>query len=216
MCPIPLLSKMPMGIKARDLCIWIALFIAMVMLVSGIVNIITDIYAFQIISRVTLVAYIIALIPLLKYQFYDMPKARHNSQQLGLKMVVLLPIPVSWGQLITGHRLNGQVVKAYELHLTDSRKRSNQQIIELLNSDLNKLAGMSELTNCLLLWETHVPIPIRYRNLLRRQRQLNKAVWEKGRWPIPSPPGTGKMLKKNKAHVRRAALIVPKMGGKDN
>lgn len=192
-----------MGTKVRDLSGWAVICTLMLFVLT-----------LKISFKISVVFYILALLALIPLGMFliGCKNAKRQAKELGLHLLVLLPVPVWWANKITLNKVNGnpRPRRAYEIHLVDNSKRylwDNQKIIR---DDLNRLADLTQLEGCLLFWETHVPIPSMFRKLVRDQIVKGRAVWEPGRWPIPSPPFMGRLFKKNKEHVRRGALIVPR------
>lgn len=144
----------------------------------------------------------------LHYLIY-VPLARRASRRLGLKHVVLLPVPVRWARFlirISGGRIDtAGVRRAFEVHVEVPRGLGLTDFCRLLGLDLalaNRLFPRS-----LFVWETAAPLPAPFRALVRREAARGRAFWARGGWRVPRFPLTGLDLKKGT--VRRGAVVAP-------
>lgn len=186
-----------MGTKGRDLSVWLVLG-------SGSLAVVTVPLSIKI-AAIFMTIFMLSLIGYVIF-FRQCHQAQKRARGLGLKAIVLLPLPVWWARLIARYRVKGEIRGAFEIHLSLKGLMPVTDIQKAINCDLDILAGLDSLTDCLFIWETHIPLPAKYRRLIRQLRETGAAVLEPGRWPIPSPPTMGVYLKRHKAHVKKGFL----------
>ena len=140
----------------------------------------------------------------LHYLVY-VPRARRASRRLGLARVVLLPVPPWWAKALlrlSGRRIDlSGVRRAFEVHVDGSRAAGVAEFCRVLERDLDLAARA--FPGELFVWETAVPLPARFRALVREEARRGRAVWEKGRWPVPVFPPR----RRAKGTVRRGAVV---------
>lgn len=190
-----------MGSKGRDFVLWLFLLVTATAVAGGasIKKLEAPLFAIQLTLAAVLGYY---------YLVYK-PRAIKESEQKGLKVLVLLPLSRWWANCLirlSGHKLKQRGLKAFEIHLLpEIPKKDLLPFLKDLAEDLELL--QKEMAGCLFLWETSIPVPFKFRKLLRTSSKKGMAFWEKGRWPIPAVPGTCKGIKKDKAHY--GAIIAP-------
>jgi hypothetical protein len=142
----------------------------------------------------------------LHHLVYD-PLARRASRRLGLARVVLLPVPPWWAKALlrlSGRRIDlSGVRRAFEVHVDGSRAAGVAEFCRVLERDLDLAARA--FPGELFVWETAVPLPARFRALVREEARRGRAVWEKGCWPVPVFPPRWRA----KGAVRRGAVVAP-------
>ncbi|MGB9886819.1 MAG: hypothetical protein ACPLRW_07475 [Moorellales bacterium] len=142
----------------------------------------------------------------LHYLVY-VPRARRAGRRLGLSRTVLLPVPLWWAKALL--RLSGQridlsgVRRAFEVHVDGGRAAGIGEFCRELERDLDLAARA--FPGQLFIWETAVPLPARFRTLVREEVRRRRAVWERGGWPVPGfAPWRGP-----RGAVRRGAVVAP-------
>jgi len=179
---------MHIGNKGRDVCIWL-------FLVLGILTVATRSLEMHALACV-------AAAGICYYQLLRVPLSKRWSRRMGLRVVVLVPLNVSWAMLLTGFRIHARPRRAWEVHIVGARKETF-----LADVDADLALVERRFPGCLFLWETSAPIPARVRALIRRAEKEGRGFWRRGGWPIPRPPGTSRELVKE--HVRHGALYLP-------
>jgi hypothetical protein len=180
-----------MGTKGRDALLW--LFFAL-MLASILIHTVAK-------------TFFVAALPeaafFLHYCAREHPKAVRKSRNMGMRMVVLLPVQAFWARLLLhldGERM-GRFCVAYEVHIK-SEKRNLGEHLQILASDLEIAARM--FPGALFIWETSAPLPLSIRRMIR-QGSPGAAFLKRGRWPVPRIPFTGRDL--SEGHVKHGAII---------
>lgn len=136
-----------------------------------------------------------------------LPGARCKSRKLGLRHVVLLPVPVWWATFlirISDGRVKAAGVKrAFEVHVEAPRGLTASGFCRLLERDLDLANRL--FPGCLFLWETSAPLPATFRALVRREAAAGRAFWKRGGWRVPGFPS----CRKRKGTLRRGAVVAP-------
>lgn len=189
-----------MGVKGRDMLLWLfwgETIMSLACLLGGYVRPGYFFFAGQVILTVIL----------FYWRYLTRKTAARMSSNLGLKAVGLVPLRRGWvGFLIwlSGHRLEGRWIKAYEVHLLPRAKKTSLTLfLEEMAADLEFLKA--RMPGCLFMWETSAPLPASIREYVRGQAERGMAIWEKGQW-FPGPPGAGKDIKKSRC--RYGCVIV--------
>lgn len=185
-----------MGVKGRDIALYL-FFISAALVMTG-----SPIH-FPVIPFFCIV--LVTVIMSLYYYVY-LFRARKQSRKMGLKCVVLLPLNSGLVKLllrIIGRKIRGRYRRAFEIHIEVSTGLTLGEFLKMLDGDLNLMKF--EMSGSLFTWETSAPVPASMRSFIRKKAKEGKAIWEKGGWPIPRFPFTGRNIKKDK--LRRGILI---------
>ncbi len=181
-----------MGTKGRDALLW--LFFAL-MLVAILIHAA---------AKTLFVVAVLDAALFLYYCAWEHPSAVRKSKEMGMRIVVLLPVNVSWAKLLL--RLDGDRVGcfcgAYEVHIKGG-KQSLGDYLRLFTSDLE--IAQRTFPGAIFMWETSAPLPLFVRRLIRQGTAVGSAFLKDGRWPIPRFPFTGRHEKKGR--VRHGAII---------
>lgn len=170
-----------MGVKGRDLLFWP--YIAF-----GLVTVVLSLEGYKIVSLLTLTIMLLFLIPLAGF-YYRVRLAKRKSKELGLKVILLLPVSKGYIKWLFKHSqdtLDKPFEQAFEIHVNTQKKLDTRDFTRMLREDLKYL--QDNLTCTLLIWETNVPIPQYFRQLIKWAEVQGLAFWKRGRWPIMVPP----------------------------
>ena len=187
-----------MGVKGRDLALYV-FFLSSAAVVAGGLMGSSATYPLSFVALFTGAAAL--------YYFYYLAEARKFSRRLGLKCVVLLPLNCGWARLLlfaAGKKIRGRIRRAFEIHVEAPPGSTLSEFLKTLDADLN--LAKDELPGALFMWETSAPVPASIRSLIREKSREGNAFWEKGGWPVPRFPLTGRDLEKSR--VRRGAILV--------
>ena len=181
-----------MGTKGRDACLWLFFSLAFAcVLAKGPAR------------YVVLTAMLCAAALILRYYSWYLPRNISKGRDIGLIMVVLLPVAPSWARILL--RLDGERMEyfsdAYEVHIR-SGKQSLGGYLQKLASDLEIVAV--SFPGALFMWETSAPLPLSIRRMIR-QGSPGTAFLKKGGWPIPRFPLTERDLKQGR--VKHGAIL---------
>ncbi|AEG14443.1 hypothetical protein Desku_0843 [Desulfofundulus kuznetsovii DSM 6115] len=186
-----------MGVKGRDLLLYVFFISAFVFIAGRLAGLPVEFF-----SWVSMVSGVVAL----GYLPY-IQKARRMSREVGLDCVVLLPLYYSWAELLirsAGKKISGRGRRAFEVHVEVPGNLTLNEFLKKLDRDLN--LARSKLPGSLFIWETSAPLPASIRKLIRTAEEQGSAFWEKGGWPLPRFPFTGRNIKKNR--LRRGAILI--------
>ena len=182
-----------MGTKGRDVCLWLFFtLIVACLLFSGIARIV--IFA---------VALLMAMGILYYYTWY-LPGAIKRSRNMGLSMIVLIPLNALLARLLL--QLDGERMSfrgAYEVHIKNGEKYALGDYLKLFTSDLE--TARRTLPGSVFIWETSAPLPLFVRRLVRQGSADGSAFLKNGGWPVPRFPFTELELKKGR--VKHGAII---------
>ncbi len=177
-----------MGTKGRDIVFW--LFVLSITGATLLGN-----------KSLFWIAFVFALI-LGCYQVFYLTWSINKSRRGNLEIVVLLPIwwpfTLLYGSFVRGY-INGKWRQTYEIHITCKDPRG---LVSKLEEDL---LFMKDNMTGLFLWETSVPVPARFKRLIKEYSKNKKAFWIRGSWPIPKMPLSGMQIVKK--HVRHGAVL---------
>jgi hypothetical protein len=180
-----------MGTKGRDACLWLFFALIFSIPLHGLAK-----------AVIAVVLLLLALSFLYHCAWY-LPGAVRKSRELGLRMVVLLPVNPFWARMLL--RLDRESLDsfrgAYEVHLK-SGKQDLGDFLQALASDLGIAA--KTFPGALFLWETSAPLPLAIRRMIR-QGSSRTAFLKQGGWPVRRFPGTGRDMRKGR--VRHGAII---------
>lgn len=185
-----------MGAKGRDIALYLFFISAALGITGSLINL--PVIPFFCIATVTGIMSL--------YYYVYIFRARKQSRKMGLKCVVLLPLSYGLVQLllhITDRKIRGGYRHAFEIHIEAPTGLTLGDFLKMLESDLNLMKV--KMAGSLFAWETSAPVPASMRRLIKQKTKEGKAFWEKGGWPIPSFPFTGRNIKKDK--LRRGFLL---------
>lgn len=191
-----------MGVKGRDLALYLFFLSAAAAITEGLAGFPKA----RLFSLVAIFAFAAAL-----YYFPYFLLARKFSRRLGLKCVVLLPLNCGWARLLlfaAGKKIRSRIRRAFEIHIEALPGLTLGEFLKMLDADLN--LAKNKLPGSLFIWETSAPVPASIRNLIKEKSREGNAFWEKGGWPFPRFPFTGRNLKKSR--LRRGAILVEEKG----
>ncbi len=181
-----------MGTKGRDTCLWLFFALMFTMPLHG---------------RAKVVIFAVLLLLALSFLYHCvwyLPGAVRKSREMGLRMVVLLPVNPGWVRVLL--RLDGERMRrfrgAYEVHIK-SDKQNLGDFLQALASDLDIAA--KTFPGTLFMWETSAPLPLFVRRLVRQGSADGSAFLKNGGWPLPGFPFTVRHLKKGRA--KHGAII---------
>lgn len=126
---------------------------------------------------------------------------RKWSRSLGLKHVVLLPIPCVQAKaliFLSGEKIKGSPRRAFEVHV-EVKGMGLAEFLKGLSRDLALV--QKKLPGSLFIWETTAPIPAFVRSLIKEKRLKGEAFWKEGRWVVPRFPFTARDMKKGKIRI---------------
>ncbi len=151
-----------MGTKGRDSCLWLFFtLIVACLLFNGLARIV--IFA---------VALLMALGILYYYTRY-LPGATKRSRNMGLNMIVLLPLNALLARLLL--QLDGARMSfrgAYEVHIKKGEKHTLDDYLKLFTSDLEIVRRT--FPGSVFMWETSAPLPLLVRRLVRHWRSCRR------------------------------------------
>ncbi len=197
-----------MGTKGRDLLIWIYI---LAILLSIALNLTGYLHYGSIFLDIALATFL----PIAWFYFVTLKFASKKSKRLGLDLIMLVPIYTWWAKIFTRRTLAipETVRKGYEVHFrTDIPEYSLQIYLQLLDKELTKIANMDDMVKALVLWESHIPVPSRFRKLITEQNKKNQAFYTKGGWGIPYPPFVSPHLRKNRRRIHKGAYYISRKG----
>jgi hypothetical protein len=182
-----------MGTKGRDICLW--LFFALIMaclLANGAIRI--PIFAMALLMALGILHY---------YTRY-LPNAIKSSRNMGLNMIVLLPLNTFLARALL--QLDGERISfcgAYEVHIRKGEKHALGDYLRLFTLDL-EIARMAS-PGSVFVWETSAPLPLFVRRLVRQGSADGSAFLKRGGWPLPKFPFTETDLQSGR--VKHGAII---------
>jgi hypothetical protein len=182
-----------MGTKGRDICLWLFFTLIMACL---LINGIARIFIFA-------VALLMAMGIMYYYTRY-LPGAIKRSRNMGLSMIVLLPLNALLARLLL--QLDGERLSfrgAYEVHIKKGKKPALGDYLKLFTSDLEIVRRACP--GSVFIWETSAPLPLFVRRLVRQGSADGSAFLKNGGWPVPRFPFTELELKKGR--VKHGAII---------
>lgn len=190
-----------MGTKGRDILIW---FSFMAIILSSALSLL----GYSMAGRLFIFISVLSTLLIMWHLSKGMLRAEKNSARMGLNIVMLMPV-YKWLALgfVMG-KIKGNIKKAYEIHFrTDVVKNSLNEYLQVLDRDLVMLSESTSMLGALVMWESHIPVPSRFRRLIRTKEAEKEAFYVKGGWGIPYPPFVNPMLKKNKSRVYHGAFL---------
>lgn len=194
-----------MGTKGRDLVIWVFYIISILEVVLSFSKNLPA-------ARSVMLVNILLLLMVVKFNL-KVRAAKVRSKDDGLKLLVTLPISAvyaRWLMAISKTRIDTDFVdEAAELHVNNKCRYNPAEFVQLMEKDLDLLK--SSPGKRLYIWETNVPVPCEFRQLIKQMVTREQAVWQKGRWPVPAPPLISGHNKGK--YIRRGAIIVKNEGG---
>jgi hypothetical protein len=182
-----------MGTKGRNSCLWLFFILIMACL---LINGIARIFIFA-------VALLMAMGIMYYYTRY-LPGAIKRSRNMGLSMIVLLPLNALLARLLL--QLDGERLSfrgAYEVHIKKGEKHALGDYLKLFTSDLEIVR--KTCPGSVFLWESSAPLPLFVRRLIGKGSIDGSAFLKNGEWPVPRFPFTELELKKGR--VKHGAII---------
>ncbi|MTI82351.1 MAG: hypothetical protein FH756_00315 [Firmicutes bacterium] len=183
-----------MGIKGRDVFLWWAYAAATLMFLA---------FALGYRHSLWLWGFLIPCFAFAWFHLVQLPRATKMTKKLGIKTLVLLPIHPKWARVLVGNKIKTGEKGAFEVHLNLNVKGDPFELMKKIDHDL--MVVQARFSGYLFIWETEIPVPGQYRKLIQDLSKKEYAFWEKGQWPIPRPPLTGR--KTNKQHNRVGAVL---------
>lgn len=187
-----------LGSKGRDTLIWF-------FIIGSITAVVFAFMGYVLPARIAMLVDLIFVLPVVLFNL-KVKAARKSSRERGLNLLMTLPVsPVyaSWLLSASKTKILAGYTRACELHVSSQCRYASKEFVSLMKSDLDLLK--KQQGEILYLWETNVPVPGEFRQLIREMERRGQAVWERGRWPVPVPPLTvGHRMEK---HIRRGALV---------
>jgi hypothetical protein len=147
---------------------------------------------------------LLTAVGVLYYYVWHLPGAIRRSRELGLRLVVLLPINASWAKLLL--RMDGERMGfhgAYEVHIRKGGQNFLGDYLKLFTSDLG--VARRVFPGALFMWESSIPLPLLVRRLVRQGSADGSAFLKNGGWPVPGFPFTETDLKRGR--VKHGAII---------
>lgn len=182
-----------MGVKGRDLLFWP--YIAF-----WLITILLSLNGYKTGSLLTLTIMLLFLLGLVGFYFKVM-SAKRRSKKQGLKVILLLPVSrryVNWLFRYSEGILDKPFAQAFEIHVNTQKRLDPKDFTRMLREDLKFL--QDNLLCTLFIWETNVPIPQYFRQLIKRAEVQGLAFWNKGRWPMQIPAVSKARKKKYARH----------------
>lgn len=184
-----------MGTKGRDIFLYLFFFSAFITVTGRLLGFpVTFFFYLVLATGIAAVLYI----PYLGL-------CKRWSRRLGLKCVVLLPVPLWQAKVLifmAGEKLKGRAKRAFEIHIK-SPNLGLSGFLKVLEGDLMTLK--EKLPNSLFMWETTAPVPASIRSLIKEKHRKGEAFWKEGRWAVPHFPFTARDMRKGR--VRFGAYI---------
>ncbi|MEG6512410.1 hypothetical protein V6C32_10850 [Desulforamulus ruminis] len=187
-----------MGVKGRNLLYGLYLF-------TGLAALLLKVGGYETPARWMLVLMGV-LITSIGAFYYRVRAARKESRTQGLKLLFLLPVSRSYIRALlalSDDQLDQPFQRAYEIHINTHQKLPLNDFTQQLKEDLAYLKNHFNQT--LFVWETNVPLPLSFRQLIKEAEKRNQAFWKKGRWPGVAPTFASRPKHK---YTRRGAFLL--------